>query len=260
MLDGSSSPSNSRKICSYDLPITLASTLRRPRCVMPNTTSVMPASAASLHSASSIGIRVSAPSRLKRFCPRYFVCRKRSNASAALSRSRIRRFSSWLATGGTPSTRSWIHSFWSGSWMCMYSTPTVREYASRSTPRMSRSGMTLRQASGAEVADRELAVEVPDGEVVVRDVELGMRARLAAPERVEVGDEVTAHAIHVDRARAPARPSRTAWRDRRRRCGRDSSAPVRTAPPGSRTRRRRSRRRRAAARGSAAGTRRSPRR
>ena len=25
----------------------------------------------------------------------------------------------------TPSTCSWIHRFWSGSWMCMYSTPTV---------------------------------------------------------------------------------------------------------------------------------------
>ena len=83
-----------------------------------------------------------------------------------------------LRRGGdrrAPSTRSWIHSFWSGSWMCMYSTPTVRAYASRSTPRMSRSGMHLaRQASGAEVADRELAVEVPDREVVVGDVELGV--------------------------------------------------------------------------------------
>ena len=97
---GSSSPSNSRKICSYDLPSTFASALRRPRWVMPNTTSVIPESAASLHSASSIGTSVSAPSRLKRFCPRYLVCRKRSNASAAFSRSRIRRFSSGVTTGG----------------------------------------------------------------------------------------------------------------------------------------------------------------
>ena len=36
---GSSSPSNSRKICAYDLPTMLASTLRRPRCDMPITTS-----------------------------------------------------------------------------------------------------------------------------------------------------------------------------------------------------------------------------
>ena len=37
---GSSSPSNSRKICAYDLPTMLASTLSRPRCDMPITTSL----------------------------------------------------------------------------------------------------------------------------------------------------------------------------------------------------------------------------
>ena len=47
-----------------------------------------------LQSASSMGTRVSAPSRLNRFWPRYLVCRKRSNASAAFSRSRMRCFSS----------------------------------------------------------------------------------------------------------------------------------------------------------------------
>ena len=55
-----------------------------------------------------------------------------------------------------------------------------------------------RQAADTEVADRELAVEVPDGEVVVRDVELGVRLGRATPERVEVGDEVPADAVHVD--------------------------------------------------------------
>ena len=172
----------------------------------------MPASAAAVQSASSIGMSVSAPSRLNRFCPRYLVCRKRSNASAALSRSRMRRFSVGVGLGvpGT-STCSWIHSFWSGSWMCMYSTPTVRAYASRSTPRMSRSGMRRAlEAARAEAADRELAVEVPDREAVVRDVELGMRGRLAPAERVEVGDEVAAHPVHVDERGGPARPSRAA--------------------------------------------------
>ena len=80
----------------------------------------------------------------------------------------------------------------------MYSTPTVREYASRSTPRMSREGHHGREAPGAEVADGELAVEVPDRQVVVRDVELGVRVRLAPAERIEVRDEVPAHAVHVD--------------------------------------------------------------
>ena len=57
-----------------------------------------------------------------------------------------------------------------------------------------------REASGTQVPDRELAVEVPDGEVVVRDVELGVRVRLTPAERVEVRDEVTADAVHVDQS------------------------------------------------------------
>ena len=140
VLPGSSSPSNSRKICAYDLPTVFASTFRRPRWAMPITISETPESAAAEHSASSIGIRVSAPSRLKRFWPRYLVWRKRSKASAATSRSRIRRFSSGDGSSTGRSTRACTHSFWSGSWMCMYSTPTVRAYASRSRPRISRSG------------------------------------------------------------------------------------------------------------------------
>ncbi len=54
------------------------------------------------------------------------------------------------------------------------------------------------EASGAEVADRELAVEVPDREVVVRDVELGVGVGRPSAERIEVGDQVTAHPVHVD--------------------------------------------------------------
>ena len=54
------------------------------------------------------------------------------------------------------------------------------------------------EAARAEIADRELAVEVPDAQPVVRDVELGMRVRLATAERVEVRDEVAADAVHVD--------------------------------------------------------------
>ena len=48
-----------------------------------------------------------------------------------------------------------------------------------------------------ERAHRELAVEVPDREVVVRDVELGVGVRFAPAERIEVRDEVAAHAVHV---------------------------------------------------------------
>ena len=65
--------------------------------------------------------------------------------------------------------------------MCMYSMPIVRQYESRSTPRMSRSFML---ALAAEAARDELAVEVPEREAMVCDLEVGMRA-LHVLERVE---------------------------------------------------------------------------
>ena len=135
---GSSSPSNSRKICPYDLPIVFASTLRRPRCAIPNTASSTPDSAARSRSASSIAMTLSAPSRPKRLWPTNFVWRNVSNASAAFSRSRMRCLRSRPNGGCSRSTRSWIHSFSAGSWMCMYSRPIVREYASRRTRSTSR--------------------------------------------------------------------------------------------------------------------------
>jgi hypothetical protein len=48
----------------------------------------------------------------------------------------------------------------------------------------------------ADVGD-ELAVEVPDRQPVVGGVELGVHRRLRHPQRVEVGDEVAAHPVHV---------------------------------------------------------------
>ena len=53
-------------------------------------------------------------------------------------------------------------------------------------------------AARAETADRELAVEVPDAETVVADVELGMGLGNLAAERVEVGDQMAADPVHVD--------------------------------------------------------------
>ncbi len=81
----------------------------------------------------------SPPSRENRFWPTNFVCRKVSNASAALRRSMM-----WVSSALSKGSRGvsifcWIHWRSSGSEMCMYSTPMVRQYASRSTPRMSRS-------------------------------------------------------------------------------------------------------------------------
>ena len=61
---------------------------------MPIATSSRPFSAARDITASSSGITDSAPSSEKRFWPTNFVCRKVSKASAALSRRRMRSWSS----------------------------------------------------------------------------------------------------------------------------------------------------------------------
>ena len=50
----------------------------------------------------------------------------------------------------------------------------------------------------ADAVGEELAVEVPDGEAVGGRVELGVHARLLGRQRVEVGDEVAPHPVHVD--------------------------------------------------------------
>ena len=124
---GSMLPSNSRKIWLYFLPTMLASMLSRPRWAMPMVTSSRPVSAAASQISSTSGMVVSPPSRLKRFCPTNLVCRKVSKASAWLSLSRIRSCSSRGGFTCGCSTRSWIHLRCSGSMMCMYSMPVVRQ-------------------------------------------------------------------------------------------------------------------------------------
>ena len=52
-------------------------------------------------------------------------------------------------------------------------------------------------APGQPVGD-ELARQVPDGEAVGERVELGVDVRGLGIERVEVGDQVAAHPVHVD--------------------------------------------------------------
>ena len=116
---------------------------------------------------------VSAPSSEKRFCPTYLVCRNASNASAALSFERMYFCSATGTFSCGPSMRSWSQSRFSGSRMCMYSMPMVRQYESRRTPRTSRSFM---QSAPGEAVDGELAVEVPQREPVRRDVEVGVLA------------------------------------------------------------------------------------
>ena len=105
----------------------LARTLSRPRWAIPMTTSFMSSCAASDTTASSSGMTDSPPSSENRFCPTNLVCRNVSNASAWFSLPRIRSCSSRSGLVCGPSTRFWIQRRWSGSWMCMYSMPMVRQ-------------------------------------------------------------------------------------------------------------------------------------
>ena len=124
---GSRLPSNSPKICAYDLPTMFASTFSLPRCAIPITASSSEARAASVSTASSSAIRDSAPSRENRRWPTNLVCRNISKASATFSRDRICICSSWLGLPCGRSIRSCSQARSSGFWMCMYSTPTVRQ-------------------------------------------------------------------------------------------------------------------------------------
>jgi hypothetical protein len=72
--------------------------------------------------------------------------------------------------------------------------------ADRAAVRVAQHAEHLAQQRGplaAETADDELAVEVPEGEAVVADLEVGMRA-LPVLERVDVGHQVSADAERVD--------------------------------------------------------------
>ncbi len=120
-------PSNSAKRSFGDLPSVLTSTFSRPRCAMPMTTSSTPKLPARWTISSMQGISVSPPSSEKRFWPTYRVCRYFSSVSAAVSRSRRRRFTSGVNCGRprTASSRCWIQRFCAGSEMYMYSVPIV---------------------------------------------------------------------------------------------------------------------------------------
>ena len=107
----------------------------------------------------------------------------------------MRSFCSFGTDGWAPSTWLWIQCCSSVSWMCMYSTPIVRQYASRSTP--SRSPSRILDVP-ADAVGEELAVEVPDREAVRRRIELDRCVRFLPAQRIEVGDQVATHTVDAD--------------------------------------------------------------
>ena len=136
----------------------------------------------------------SPPSRLKRFWPTYFVCRNVSNASASLSLLRMRSCSSWPGFWYFSSTFSWNQ-------LALRRVLDVHVLdADRAAVRVAEDAedvAELHLALAAEAARDELAVEVPERQAVLLDLEVGVRA-LHVLERVDVGHQVAAHAERVD--------------------------------------------------------------
>ena len=198
---GSMLPSNSRKIWEYFLPTMLASTLSRPRWAMPMQTSSRPASAAASQISSISGIVVSPPSRLNRFWPTNLVCRKVSNASAWLSLSRIRSCSS---RGGLrvrlldplldPAALLGVLD------VHVLDADGAAVGVAQDAEDV-RSFMNRRPSPPKEPVG-ELAVEVPQGQAVRLDLEVGVAALLVL-QRVGVGHHVAAHAVGVDQLEDP---------------------------------------------------------
>ncbi len=103
-------PSNSARSSAYETPTVWVSTLSRPRCAMPSTTSRAPASATCWMSTSSIGTSMSVPSSENRFWPRYARWRNCSSPSTSQIRRRSAFFSSGPSSGKCALASTWSHS------------------------------------------------------------------------------------------------------------------------------------------------------
>ncbi len=171
-----------------------ASTLRRPRCGMPTATSCRPACAAEVMSSSSKGMTDSLPSSEKRFCPTYLVWRNASNASAALRRRRMCSCSS-AAGALVPTLEARLDP---RALVGVLDVHVLDADGARVRVAQHAEDVAQRhQRFATEAARRELAVEVPQGQTVVDEVEVGV-ATLLVLERVGVGHQVTADAVGVD--------------------------------------------------------------
>ena len=183
----------------------LASTFSRPRCDMPSTAESSPWSAACSRMASRIGMSDSAPSSPKRFWPRYFV------PEELLER-----------LGGVEPVQDValvLDGQLGGSALDLLLDPALLLGlldvhvldADRAAVRVAQDVQQVAERQAARAADRgvdadvaageELAVQVPDGQAVGGRVELGVHLRRLGRQRVEVRDQVPAHAVHVDQRR-----------------------------------------------------------
>ena len=143
----------------------LASTFSRPRCAMPMTTSSSSYSAALSSTASSSGITDSPPSSENRFWPTYLVCRNVSNASAAFSRSRM-YFCSSLRRLLVLDLDPLLDPAALGRVQDVHVLDADR--AAVGVAQHAEHVAQLHPLLAGEAADRELAVQVPQGQAVGR--------------------------------------------------------------------------------------------
>ena len=137
----------------------------------------------------------SEPSRPKRFVPTYFVARNLSNASAALSRSRMRCLASLSNVGAGPLDLGLDPALLLGV-LDVHVLDADR--AAVGVAQHAEQVAERHLLDAGDAAGEELAVEVPDRQPVRQRVELLGHRRLLPAERVEVGDEVAADAVDAD--------------------------------------------------------------
>ena len=141
---------------------------------------------------------VSQPSIENRFCPRNFVLRNRSNCSAEISFQRI-RFLDFRVD------RIRVHEFAAN----LLAQPDLFFFALNvpvfgadfAAVRALKNVQNLAQRglfSAAQTASDEDAIEIPDRQAVGFDVEFRMIEQRQRVQRIDVGNEVSAHAIGVD--------------------------------------------------------------
>ena len=137
----------------------------------------------------------SAPSKPKRFWPMYLVSRNFSNASAAFSRSRMRRCSSGVDLGRDP-----FDVLLDPSLLVRFLDVHVLDAdgAAVGVPEDAEDLAEGEAIPSGQAVGQELPVVVPDRQAVGGGVKLGLGVRRLPIERVEMGDQVAADPVHVD--------------------------------------------------------------
>ena len=180
----------------------LASTFSRPRWAMPMTASSRCAAAASVSTASISGMSDSAPSSENRRWPTNLVCRNISNASATLSRDRMADLLVVFGAG----VRDLDPVLQPAALLRVLDVHVLdADGAAVRVAQHAQDVPQLHPRLAAEPAGGEVALQVPQGQPVQVDVQVGVLA-LGDLERVGVGHQVTAHPVGVDQLLHPGRP------------------------------------------------------